>query len=157
MTPDASTPARPCTAEVVACVVALIGVIDTWLGLWLAPVFWAALMIVGALVLTALRARASRASPGGWSAHHAALGLLLVAVLQIASIPTDGGSQLAPTGHSHGAPLAAGGLPVIASIAAIGYAVLTVLVLPRVSGWRARVPVVAMAAVVLLMAGSVVG
>ncbi|MFK0403037.1 hypothetical protein ACIQTT_11950 [Microbacterium sp. NPDC090225] len=156
MTPEASTPApaHPHAPEVVACVVALIGVVDTWLGLWLAPVFWAALMIVGALVLTALRARASR---GGWSTHHAALGLLLVAVLQIASIPTGEGPQLAATGHSHGAPLAAGGLPVIASIAAIGYAVLTVLVLPRVSGWRARVPVVAMAAVVLLMAGSVVG
>jgi hypothetical protein len=144
-------------AELAACVVALVGVVDTWLGLWLAPVFWAALMIIGALALTALRARESRGVRGRWASHHTALGLLLVAVLQIASIPTGTGPELAPSGHSHGAPLAAGGLPVIASIAAIGYAVLTVLVLPRVAGWRARVPVIAMAAVVLLMAGSVVG
>lgn len=116
-----------------ACVVALIGVVDTWIGLWLAPVFWGGLMVVGALVSTAVRARGSG---GGWPAHHVALGLLLAAVLQIASIPTGDGSEIAATGHAH-APLAAGGLPVITSIAAIGYAVLTLLV--------------------LLMAGSVVG
>lgn len=162
MTSDADAPARVTSsvAESVACAVALIGVVDAWLGLWFAPVFWAAAMIVGTLVLLAVRARSSvsvRADRGVWATPHAAVGLLLLAMLHVTSIPSGEGPSPASVGHDHGSALAVGVLPAIASIGAIGYSVLTVLVLPRIWGWRARVPVLAMPAIVLLLAGSVVG
>ena len=42
-------------------------------------------------------------------------------------------------------------------VTAVGYAVLTVFALPRMPGWGRRAPVIAMAVIVLLIAGSVVG
>jgi len=141
--------------ELVACAAAVLAVIDSWTHLWLAPVLWAAILLIGAGVLAAVRGRSDSAP--AWVRHHAALGLLLTAVLQLAAIST-GSTPAIPTGeHHHGVTLGSSAIGVIASTSAVGYAVLTVPVVRRALAWRPRLIAIAMAAAVLLMAGSIVG
>ena len=80
--------------------------------------------------------------------------LAIVAWVVAAAVAWTLHPMLLPTVKQH---VSSDTVALVASIAAIGFAVLTVFALPRVRGWRGRVPLLAMAAVVLLMTGSVVG
>ena len=161
--PAATTPAgtavRAGIPEVAACVLAVAVLLDGWLTHLVAPVFWGAILIVAAMALAAVRrVRAGQVpTTSPVTRHHAPLGLLVLALLQIAMIPaTDAAPASAPGEHSHGGFAAVEALGLIAPLASLGLAALTVLAVMEPISLRTRTTVVVMAIAVLLAAGSVI-
>lgn len=139
-----------------ACVLAVAAMLDGWFTHLLAPVFWGALLIVGAMAVAAVRRR----NRGGAAlvAYHPALGLLVMALLQFASITaTPGGPDLETGPHDHGGSSAIGAFGVIAPLAGVAFAVLTVFALARARTTADRVTLAILGATVILTAGGMVG
>lgn len=142
--------------DIGACVLAAAAMLDGWFTHLLAPVFWGALLIVGAMTVAAVRRRNRVGS--ALVAYHPALGLLVMALLQFASITaTPGGPDLETGPHDHGGSSAIGVVGVIAPLAGVALAVLTVFALARARTAADRVTLATLGATVILTAGSMVG
>ncbi len=119
---------------------------------------WTAILLAAAIALAAIRrATAQRHSTSTHTvAGHAVIGLLLMAGLQLATIVGTATPSPAPDVHGHDGASGPPPIAMIASLAAVGYGVLSVFVVARVRDWGGRIPVIAMTAVVLMMAGSII-
>ncbi|ALJ19456.1 hypothetical protein [Microbacterium sp. No. 7] len=99
---------RPARAgELVAGVAMLAAMIDAAVTGLVAAVWWAALLVAGALALSAVRGRrrsAAAAMPGAAAmTMHAATGMIAMAALMI-GMPAAGALEVAGHSHGHGAP-----------------------------------------------------
>ncbi len=142
--------------EIVACTLALAAMLDGWFTHLLAPVFWGALLIVGAMAVAAVRRRNREGS--ALVAYHPPLGLLVMALLQFAAITaTPGGPDLETGPHDHGGSSAIGAFGVIAPLAGVAFAVLTVFALARARTGADRITLATLGVTVILTAGSMVG
>lgn len=99
--------------ELAASVLMLVAMLDVVLGGVVAPVVWAAVLIVAAIALAALRGRARRVRTGRGSRRapvpspvmtvHATLGLVVMAAVVMAMIP-DASTAAPVAHHGSGAP-----------------------------------------------------
>ncbi|GAA1959158.1 hypothetical protein [Agromyces allii] len=125
----------------------------------LSPLAWAVLLLAGAMALAGIRRRRGPRRLTGEPAlvsRHAMLGMLLMAALEFASIAGSPPADVPSGAHGHAGAI--GPLPIaaIASLAAVAYGVLTVYAVARVHDRVGRAQVLAMAAAVLLLAGTLI-
>lgn len=136
-------------SEIAASVLMLLAMLDTALpGQVLAPVFWAVLLIVGAIGIAAVRRVRSRAAASSVPAHsradpalHTTLGLVVMAALLL-GMPGHG----ATGGHAH-----TGMGPTVLIIAAVAYIAASVVSAVRSPRWWDRTQFGSMGLSTLLM------
>lgn len=139
--------ARVRPPEVVASVLMLIAMLDAGLFGLVAPIWWTAVLLGAALSLAIWRSPRRRRSPiPPAMTVHTALGLIAMAALPLAM--TTHGSE---SGHGHGI-----GLGPVLLAGAVGYAVLSAVLVRRMSARLDRLQLSAMGSSVLLMAVAVV-
>ncbi|WP_396645033.1 hypothetical protein [Microbacterium sp.] len=138
--------ARVRPPEVVASVLMLLAMLDTALSGLLAPVYWAALLILAALVLAMVRRPRRRRAPRVPVAMtlHTALGLVVMAALSLVMT-----AHAPAAGHAHGIALA----PVLL-VGSGAYAVVSAALIRRMRARVDRLQISAMGASVVLMAAA---
>jgi hypothetical protein len=135
--------ARVRPPEIVASVVMLVAMLDAGLLGLVAPVYWAAVLLIAALALAAWRRPRQRRTPRVPTTMtlHTALGLVMMAALQVAM-----GTHPPTSAHTHGV-----GLGPLLLAAVIGYGIASVLLLRRMPARLDRAQIGAMAASIVLM------
>lgn len=132
--------------ELAASVLMLVAMLDVVLGGVMAPIVWAALLIVAAMGLAALRGRAVRSRagrapraavvPSTVMTVHATVGLVVMAALVLAMIP-DASAALSITGHhGSGAPFG-----LVAAASALLFGLVSVIATRAPHGGAARASV----------------
>ncbi|MDQ1124839.1 hypothetical protein [Microbacterium trichothecenolyticum] len=136
--------ARVRPPEVMASVLMLLAMLDAGLSRLVAPVWWTAMLLAGAVTLAIWRRPRQRRPPRvpALMTMHTTLGMIVMAGLQVGMAGHAGTS-----GHAHGLDPA----PVLIGAATV-YAVLSVGVIGRMPARLDRGQIGAMAASVVLMA-----
>ena len=135
--------------ELTASVLMLLSMIDAAFARVVAPVFWAAFLLIGAMTLAAIRRQRGNAARGIRSVTgmtvHTAIGMVAMAVLLVAMGHTD--ATLARHAHGmDGTTLAAALLT-----ATIAYAMGSLVAMIRARGWQERTQYLAMGVSTLIM------
>lgn len=141
--------------ELLASLLMLVAMLDGALAGLVAPVFWAALLLAGAMGLAAFRRRRSPAAaralssrlvpPGPAMTVHTGIGMVTMAGLLVAM----GRADATAMGHTHG--LTSATLVVALVGATTAYAIGSALAAARARGWHDRTQYAAMGASTLVM------
>lgn len=133
----------------------LLAMLDSAFGGVVAPVFWAALLLLSAMCLAADSRRRGRASRiGSMMTLHSAIGMVAMAGLLIAMDHGAGGGAAA-SGHTHGMSSATLVVCLLAGCAV--YAAGSILAALRAHGWLDRAQFAAMGASTLVMGIALLG
>ncbi len=145
--------------ELAASVLMLVAMLDVVLWGVVAPILWAALLIVAAIALAALRGRASRSRfargtdaapvPSTVMTVHATLGLVVMAALVLAMIPDA--STPGPVAGHHGSGASFG---LVAAASALLFGLVSVIATRAPHGGAARASVLERAQLIAMGAST---
>lgn len=135
--------------ELAASVLMLLSMLDATFAQLLAPVFWAAFLLIGAMVLAAIRRQRGNTErsirSGTGMTVHTAIGMVAMAVLLLAMGHTE--VTLAP--HAHG--LDSASLVAALLTGTLGYVAASLVAAVREREWRERTQHLTMATSTLIM------